>query len=310
MSSKSQRGFSSSRHRIPLGFFVLVISLAVMILVLWQGGIQFRNYVSIRRRPADLHTAWENQEYQKALRLSKEIFQDNPMSKSALVYAGLSSFYIGVNQINLEEKIPYMESAVIYLRKALLVQSNPYLAETLYVLGKAYHERGDFYADKALHYLLAAREQGYSANDIDEYLGSAAYKLKQYKASIGYFQRVTEKKESPAVYKKIGEIYYHINDWDQAESYYRKALDLAESPRFSLQTRAELGQLYQKMKNWENAIVQYERILDNEPENAEIHFQLGECYYHNQEIARARAEWRNTVQIDPEHHGALTRLYN
>ncbi len=310
MGKKKLRGFSSSRRRLPLGLLLLILAGIGLSITLWRGGVQFQEYLDHRRKPEILSQAWQNGEYRRTLRLSREILEEAPMKGEILVYAGFSSFYLGISQVSLEDKIPYMKDAVIYLRKALVAEDNPFPEETFYVLGKAYYERGHFYADKAYGYLKRASDKGYQAGDLTEYLASAAYRLKDYETSIAYFQKVAEDMNSPAVYKRIGEIYREQEKWDMAEKAYLTALAESSNPDFTLQVRNDLGQLYQRLKNWEKAIEQYEIILDNDPGEAEIHFQLGEAYYRNSEIARARAEWRNTVRINPDHTGARKRLYN
>jgi len=95
-----------------------------------------------------------------------------------------------------------------------------------------------------------------------------------------------------------------------AEKYYLDALNYNKSPRLTALIDYELAKLYQRVKNWQKAIEHYEKILDNDDNNAEMHFQLGEVYYQLGELPRARSEWRRTVRIDPQHRGALLRLYN
>lgn len=310
MKKRNNRGFISSRRHIPLGMIALFFLLVVASLSLWQGLKAFNQYLTQRSEPEKLYELWEKEDYSELINLGNHNLSQRPMDGNILSLVGFAHFYQGINQISLEEKLRYIESSIIYLRKALLARDNQYTTQAHYILGKCYLEKGDFYADQALEHLQKALDLGYDSIDIYEYLGAAALSLKMFPESLQFFQEILEKTKSPPVYKKIGEIHIILEEWDKAEASYKKALFHSENPHLDNEIRFELAHLYQRLKNWGKAIEQYEQILDNDDNNAEVHYQLGEIHYERGELAKARAEWRRTVRISPQHKGALLRLYN
>jgi Tfp pilus assembly protein PilF len=69
-----------------------------------------------------------------------------------------------------------------------------------------------------------------------------------------------------------------------------------------------LGNIFFQSGRTGEAEALYLTILENDAENAEAHFQLGELYAAGGDITRSRAEWRRAVRIDPSHGKARARL--
>ncbi|MDR0497949.1 MAG: tetratricopeptide repeat protein [Treponema sp.] len=50
------------------------------------------------------------------------------------------------------------------------------------------------------------------------------------------------------------------------------------------------------------------KVLEENHENADAHYQLGELYAMEGDTTRARAEWRRALRLDPTHGPARGRL--
>ena len=71
----------------------------------------------------------------------------------------------------------------------------PLQPEIHYILGKAYFHKGKFYADLAISHLLKARELGYVAADMNEYLGLAYSLVARFGEASDYFLKAVEKND-------------------------------------------------------------------------------------------------------------------
>jgi tetratricopeptide (TPR) repeat protein len=70
-----------------------------------------------------------------------------------------------------------------------------------------------------------------------------------------------------------------------------------------------LGDIYFQNKECLKSEEQYLKVLDVNPMSPEAYFSLGEIYSALGDTVKARASWRRTLRIDPNHYGALKRLY-
>lgn len=254
---------------------------------------------------------WEQRKYDELILLSRSILNRKPMDDTALVLAGFAHFYKGVAQVSLEEQLPYIDSSVKYLRKANLVSSIPRKleAEIHYVLGKAYFHKGKYYTDLAIHYLENALDMGYTNEDIYEHLGVAYSRIEDHERSIDYFLKALELSPSDILYYTLAQVYFQTNRPRETEEYLLKALDTSRDVNVQQKSRMLLGRLYFQRGEYVRAKEQYEKILEVNDQSADAHFHLGEIYEELENTAKARAEWRRALQIDPSHYGARLKLY-
>ncbi len=56
-----------------------------------------------------------------------------------------------------------------------------------------------------------------------------------------------------------------------------------------------LGQLYSNRKEWEKAIVMFNKVLENEPNLAQVHEALGSAYYNKEQYDKAIAAYMNAI---------------
>ncbi|MBC8311605.1 MAG: CHAT domain-containing protein [Candidatus Marinimicrobia bacterium] len=183
---------------------------------------------------------------------------DNP-KLTAKLYNNIGTVY---------ERISVYDSAIVYFEKSLLLKKTLYgenaknLGSTLNNMGILYNERG--------------------------YYGKAIEILKQALQTI----RIDENKQTLiSIYHNLGIAYFEIGDWDMAENYFRKELNLnvtisGESHIDYALNYNSLGRLFRKKMNYELALQHYNTALDlllkHNPENkihiGLTHNNLGDSY--------------------------------
>jgi tetratricopeptide (TPR) repeat protein len=153
-----------------------------------------------------------------------------------------------------------------------------------------------------------AVELGYVADDTYEYLGMAYARLGQFERSVESFSTALDRSPSDLLYLTVAETYMQSGRHERAESYLQEAMSATDDGFLVQRARFMLGEVYIQEGRLEDAQRQFELIIDSNPKSAEAHYQLGRVYDLMGDTVRARSEWRETIQIDPNHAGALTSL--
>ncbi|GAB1482789.1 hypothetical protein MASR2M78_16050 [Treponema sp.] len=130
---------------------------------------------------------WNNASYDTVYKKSQDHLEKKPLSVFWLSLRGFSAYQLATAQINTQDVSRYIDDSIFSLRKALLIGSGNNEARLNYVLGKAYFQKGTDFADLAISSLEKARETGYKANDLQEYLGLSYASLHEYRKSIVAF---------------------------------------------------------------------------------------------------------------------------
>ena len=60
--------------------------------------------------------------------------------------------------------------------------------------------------------------------------------------------------------------------------------------------------------NYEASIKLYKELLKEHPNNASVHFNLGNAYFKNNELNKARASYHSALLLDPSHQGSKKNL--
>ena len=290
----------------------------------------------------ELAQIWEEQAYNRAFELSAARLAENPMDYTALVLYGFSAYQLAVAQINNFDTLAYIDDCIWSLRKALLCKEGAEGGDPriYYVLGKAYYYKGGSYADLAVRYLEAARDGGYAAGDIPEYLGLAYAAIHDYRSSVAAFslalnsaaaegaesgeapsepggaysldivygQTYAGKPPSDLVLLAIARSYAALEEFDAARAYLVRCLETSKDVSKRIAARLLLGKMLVKTGDFSGAEGQYLAILEEDGEHAEAHFQMGELYAAAGDDTRARAGWRRAWRINPGHEGARARL--
>lgn len=307
-SGSRARGFGAGPRGNARRIIIVAGLLAVLAIVFFQTrAFGLLRYSDVQERQ-QMHELWDEGRYGAIIERTRQVLEETPLDESALVLGGFSYFYEGVNQVSEEDKRAYLERAIVLLRKALVLRRTPLEAQVHYVLAKAYYHRGDFYYDLAVEHMREAVELGYVADDTYEYLGMAYARLGRFEQSVESFSTALDRNPSDLLYLTVAETYMQSGRHERAESYLQEAMSATDDGFLVQRARFMLGEVYIQEGRLEDAQRQFELIIDSNPKSAEAHYQLGRVYDLLGDAVRARSEWRETIQIDPNHAGALTSL--
>ncbi len=170
------------------------------------------------------------------------------------------------------------------------------------------------------------------------------FKEKKYKEAIDAFSLVLETEPDNAdVYNNMAVAYSCLDDFEHAENYYVKALEL--DPQMA-QAYINLSDLYYKAgdipsavgtlqrgsyelennltiahllarvyiedQRWDDAIVELERVLDGEPENYDAYYDLGHVYFELGDYEAAIDNFENVIEYEQNNellYYALAQAY-
>lgn len=98
-------------------------------------------------------------------------------------------------------------------------------------------------------------------------------------------------------YFNIANIFEDQENYEQAETYFRKAQELAPD---DFRTFFNLARIYSKMGAWEQALSQYHRQLETEDGDPWCHSDVATCYLNLGDLPNARVHLEKTIKIDPD----------
>ena len=262
---------------------------------------------------AMLADKWRQYDYQAVYDASAVLLEKKPFNNAALVYRGYSAFYLAVSATESQQAQSYIEESIHCLRLALMTAKKKTLGQIYYMLGKAYFYKNSFssyhyYADSVVDYLTKAKECGYQANDIAEYLGLSYAKLNMTMESIAAFSEALLYRESDALLLAIAEQYSKAEQNAAAKQYLFQIIQRSNDDSLIIKSRVLLGNTLLKEKDFEGAQKEFEAILSKNENSAEAHYGMGLVYESQGDLAKARAEWRKTLRIQVNHSGALEKI--
>ena len=275
----------------------------------WQRDAILDFFTADANEERALHEFWDTLEYTELLDHASTILETDPLDASALIYAGFAHFYLSTESYTLEEKLPHIDRSIVLLRKALLKEHPPLQGSIEYVLGKAYHYKGRYYADLSISYLEKSLEHDYVGNDTYEYLGLAYSNLGYYEKSAENFKQAIEIEATDLRYLALAQAYINAAKIDDAESYLLRTINKTDNDLVEQKSRFLLGRIYFDSGQLPKAEDQYKSLLEVNPRSADAYYYLGEIYLKYGKSIEARAQWRNALDVDPNHYGARLRYY-
>jgi tetratricopeptide (TPR) repeat protein len=252
--------------------------------------------------------AWDQKDYQRVYAACQAALENTPVDSYYLTFMGFSSFYLGASQISDEEKMKYLDDCVAALRKSLIKKRVPMKREIHYVLGKAYFQRGFYYQDQAAKYLELAISERMKADDIYEYLALAYYSLGNIAKSLDYFDKALVAHPSDQLYIAMSSALLKDGQKQKASDYLRMAIDITKDIAAEQKARFALCDIFIQDGAYDKAEEQLTAIMSQDDQSADAHYQLGIIYQKTGDNARARAEWRKAVKIDPMHQASRLKL--
>ncbi len=295
------------RNLIRIGVAVALLSLVGFftyktILKYQQGRISIKT----------IKTAWAEYDYQKVYELSKTFLQDNTYNNTALTYYSYACFFLAQAQTDTQQAQSYLDECINNIRIALYEADKSLKPQLQYMLGRAYFYKNTitthYYADLAVKYLLLAKENGYEADDIAEYLGLSYASLGMTMESIGAFTEALLVRESDSLLLSIAEQYYKANELSAAEQYLFRIIKNSDNEDIIIKSENLLGSIYIDKEDYEAAMQEFENVLKKNENSADAHYGIGVIYEKEGNIVKARSEWRKALKIQVNHAGALKKM--
>lgn len=260
-----------------------------------------------------LSDKWKEYDYQAVYDTSAKLLEKKPFNNTVLVYRGYSAFYLAVSATESQQAQIYIEEAIHSLRLAIMKAKKKTLGQIYYMLGKAYFYKNSissyhYYADSAVEYFLKAKECGYKADDMAEYMGLSYAKLNMTMESIAAFSEALLYRESDALLLSIAEQYSKAEQNAAAKQYLFQIIQRSNDDSLIIKSRVLLGNTLIKEKDFAGAQKEFEAILAKNENSAEAHYGMGLVYENQGDLVKARSEWRKTLRIQVNHSGALEKI--
>lgn len=284
-----------------------VAAVSIVAIVLLRGNLHGFPF-GIQSSDADLLELWDAGEYETVISTAESALADNPVHPAALVLGGFAQYYTAVDMVEQTERNHRLQSAIAWLRKALVVPNAPMGAQVHYVLAKSYYERGRLYMDLVVEHMTMAIEAGYSADDSLTYLALAYASLGEHERSAEVFEQALTDAPSDLLYVKAAEQRLQLGAYEAAEEHLRAALERTDDPFVRSAATELLIQTLIRDEEYSRAEELLTELRDEDPESADTLYYLGIVYDLTGRTVEARSMWRQARDIDPNHTDALRHL--
>lgn len=294
---------------------IMLMSVVIVMILVFLG---FFVYKKINRRLAasttikNVSEKWAVYDYQSVYDISRQILEVNPFNNAALTYHGYASFYLAVSQVDTSFAQNYLIESINSLRLALYNAKQSLLPQLYYMLGKAYFYKNTvssyYYADLAIKYLTLARENGYKADDISEYMGLSYAALGKHMESISNFTEALLVRESDSLLLAIAEQYYKVGQTSAAKQYLYRVKNESSDDSLVLRSMNLLGTIYIDEKKYDDAKKEFNGMLEKNKNLADAYYGLGVVYEKQGDLVKARSEWRKAVRVQINYAPALSKL--
>ncbi len=298
----------SSKHSVFSSTFVILAACIALLGAAGAAVLVVRQSRASLPPVADLYRAWDGHDYAKVYSESSAILAERPLDGSVLALNGFSAYYLHLAQTDPSESGSLLDESVVSMRNAWYRVTESERPQIAYILGKAYYQRGYYYADLAERYLDYAWTAGLRYPDLEEYRGLAASMLGDYAKAIAAFTDALDANPSDLLIFTLATTYAKTGESGKAKQYFSETIRTTKDETLELKSRDALGMLLIDEKDWEGAAAEFNAILEKDANFADAHYGLGVIYETQGDMVRARAEWRKTIRLNPVHAGAREKL--
>nr|WP_245608882.1 tetratricopeptide repeat protein [Treponema putidum] len=256
----------------------------------------------------EIYADWSEKNYENVYQKTEVILKKRAYDGEALALRGFASYYIFAEQTDFSLSYSYLNDSILNLRQALYRVSKSQQAKIAYVLGKAYYQKGYYYADLALKYLDMAYNSGEKFKDLSEFRGMAASVLGEPERAIDAFSEALSDNPSDLLFFALAENYIKVSDQQNAKLYLFETIDKTKDTLLELKCRYLLGSLLLDEGKIEDALQEFNTILEKDMTSADAHYGLGVIYELQGDMIKARAEWRRALKFDPLHVKTRAKL--
>ncbi len=252
---------------------------------------------------------WSKQSYDSLIETTERMLKRNPLDRYALIFKGFAYFYKAISEPSIERKTSYLQESIRSLRLARILKLGKLDGEVSYILGKAYFYMGRYYYDNCIKYINLSIREGFKASDQYEYLGLAYTQIGLLKRGIEEYKKALEIKQSDIILLSIAKNYLQLKNYKKAEEYLLRTINSTKDTLVERKSRLLLGNLYLKRGELVKAEKEYKKIISLDAKSADAHYYLGVVYEKMGKPIMARAEWRETLRINPNHYAARLKYY-
>lgn len=293
--------------------FLIAIIFVILGFIIWASIIGISslrsNFLAKRNWDTTLEELWEKKDMVTLLNVTSNRLEKNPTESKSILYNALANYYIAETISSYQLKREEIEKTIFKLRYYLVLEDKQNVNECYYTLGKCYYIMGDGYWDLCYKYLIDVLQNGYYSSDIYQYLAESSFNLGLYEDSLTYLHRLENQEPSSQLYERIADIHHALNNLNNAEQYYKMSIEFSYNENLSQKVLFKLANLYYDIDEWEKVISYIKEYIENDPNDAEAFFILGESYFFLGNIQEARVYWHKTVALKSNHRPALLRLY-
>ena len=227
-----------------------------------------------------LSDKWNTYDYQAVFDTATVLLEKQPFNNTVLTYRGYAAFYLAVSATEPAASQAYIDEAIRCLRLSAMHAKKKTLLQVEYMLGKAYFYKDSissyhYYADQAVNYLRRAKEAGYGATDIPEYLGLSYAQLNMTMESIAAFSEALLVRESDTLLLSIAEQYFKAGQYSASKQYLFQIVRRSSDDSLVQKSRILLARILLLEDNFEEAQKEYEAVLEKDEDVADAHYGLG-----------------------------------
>ncbi|BCR22123.1 tetratricopeptide repeat protein [Borrelia sp. HM] len=305
--------------------FYLLISLLLLFFIFYILSYfkAFSNsYLKAGPTEVNLLALWDNKEYKEIIDYAENGLKANRFDFNLNLLLGFSYFYYSLMLNDSYLKNQFLDNAIERLRFLIAINDDASMGLIYYVLGKAYSHKGEYYSDLSVKYLnKALYSSGFSfmsmKNDIFEYLGYSYQLLRDYNASLKFFEKAYKENKSDLVLWSLAYVNYKAGNIDDSIEYINKFLQ--EENGISANERSDgnliqkvyllYGDIYLAKNDYDEAFNCYDKVLKINSLNPNVYVKIGDIYRKkDKDYPKARKYWREALSIDPYLEEARERL--
>jgi len=209
-----------------------------------------------------------------------------------------TSAKVYLQQDNIEKAIEQLE---------IDVQQNPQDAESHYLLGYCYGQKGRFKEMiRELDASLAISDKYKTDIEkikrkywIDNFnTGIRKVQSEQFAEAIPYFKMaIAILPSDPKAYRSLAFAYAKLDSLKKAETFYKRALEIQPE---DVHTLISLGTLYYKAKKYDDAIATFEKVLKIDASNKDAIYYIAVCYDLKGEPDKALEMYNEALKANPD----------
>jgi tetratricopeptide (TPR) repeat protein len=240
------------------------------------------------------NSALSGQDFSKAIDLYRELLNSHDTDTHYLAALGLGRAYLLTGRID-EALAAWQEAGrAIHEAQAFALQGEAYALQSNGALAlQAYQQAVDLQPDNDVFQTRLG--------DMAQAAGQTDQAEKHYQAAATL---VTGAPNTSNYYNQIGQQWFNAGNAPRALAAFQQSNQISEEGS----TYAQIGQVYQNMLQWTEAEAAFRKMLSLDIWDWSAHTNLGVLYNLRNDNARAAAEYRDALRLNPLANGAYHGL--